>query len=194
MKKILIALVVMVGFAGTAMSQTKVGHVQSSVLYDTLEMSKTAATQYYEAEKALSIELQELEQGVAKAEEELNKIKGTPGASQTLISIKERNLNTKYGEYQKRGQSMQYELQLIKNELESPIFELIFKATSIVAEREKYDYILNESQVLFAGEDSDVTDLVLTELIRLEKEKMAEMEAAANGGGTTAGGGTPGAQ
>lgn len=189
MKKILIALVVMVGFAGTAISQTKIAHVKSQMLWDTLGLSQSAEKKMAEFQGMLSQEMANLEADLTKLYEEYQKIKATPGASQTLLAIKERNIQDKEAEYQKRQQSIQYEMQAYKSELESPIITMIRDAVAVVAKRDKYDYIMDVNDALFVNENRDITKIVLVELLRMEKEAIAKAKAANTANGATATGG-----
>lgn len=189
MKKILIALVVLVGFAGTAMSQTKVAHVKSQVLWDTLAMSKTAEGQMLEFQKALAQEIQDLEADLTKLYEDYQKIQNSTTSSQVLLQLKEKAIREKEAEYQQRQQSAQFEIQAYRAELEAPIEKLIRDAVSIVAKRDKYDYIMDVNSGLYVNPEKDVTNIVLVELLRLEKEEMAKANT-----GTGAAAGTGGAQ
>ncbi|MCR9172416.1 MAG: OmpH family outer membrane protein [bacterium] len=183
MKKILIALVVLVGFAGTAMSQTKVGHVKSQVLWDTLQMSKTAETQMIEFQKELAKEIQDLESDLQKLYEDYQKIQSSPTSSQVLLQLKEKAIREKEGEYQNRQQSAQYEIQAYRAELETPITEMIRKAVGVVAKRDKYDYIMDVNSAVFVNPEKDVTDTVMVELLKLEKEALAKATTNASGTG-----------
>ncbi|MDB2657347.1 OmpH family outer membrane protein [Crocinitomicaceae bacterium] len=183
MKKILIALVVLVGFAGTAMSQTKVGHVKSQVLWDTLTMSKTAETQMVDFQKALALELQDLEADLGKLYEDYQKIQNSPSTSQVLLQLKEKAIREKEAEYQNRQQSAQYEVQAYRAELETPITEIIREAVQMVAKRDKYDYVMDVNSGLYVNPDSDITNIVMTELLKLEKEEMAKATTKDEGTG-----------
>lgn len=180
MKKILIVLVVFVGFAGTAMSQTKVGHVKSQVLWDTLKLSKSAETQMVEFQGMLAQEIRDLETDITKLETEYQELQGKTGISPTLLSVKQRQIQTKYEEYQKRQQSAQYELQAFRVELEAPIEKLIRDAVEVVAKRDKYDYIMDVNSGLFVNPEKDLTEIVMKELLRLEKEQMASTPPPSN--------------
>jgi len=182
MKKILIALVVLVGFAGTAISQTKVAHVKSQVLWDTLQKSKDAEEQMLEFQNMLAAEIRDLEADITKLETNYQELQGK-GASVAMLSLKQRQIQSKYEEYQKRQQSAQFELQAYRVELETPISEMIREAVDMVAKREKYDYIMDINSAVFVNPDKDITDVVMVELLKLEKEEMAK--AGANGGGGT---------
>jgi outer membrane protein len=187
MKKILIALVVMVGFAGTAISQTKIVHVKSQMLWDTLSISASAESKMAEFQTMLGQEMADLEADLRKQYADFEKIQATPGTSQTLLAIRQGKIQDKEAEYQKRQQSIQYEMQAYKSELELPIIEMIRDAVAVVAKRDKYDYIMDVNDALFVNEDKDVTDVVLVELLKLEKDAIAK--AAATVDGAAAGGG-----
>lgn len=186
MKKILIALVVLVGFAGTVNAQTKIGHVKSQVLWDTLQGTKTAEAQMMEFQKALAQEMQDLETNLQKLYAEYQKIQSSPSSSQVLLQLKEKAIREKEAEYQQRQQSVQYEIQAYRAELEAPIEKLIRDAVAAVAKRDKYDYIMDVNSGLFVNPDKDLTDVVMVELLKLEKESLAK--AGANGAGTGNGG------
>ena len=51
MKKLILLLVALIVFGGTAMSQSKVAHVNTQVLWDTLPSAKVALKKYSNAEK-----------------------------------------------------------------------------------------------------------------------------------------------
>ena len=157
MKKILIVLIAMIGFAGTAMSQTKIGHVKSQMLWDTLEISAKAEKDMVEIQNMLAQEIGDLEAGLTTLYEEYQKLSGTAGVSNTLLTIKQRNIQAKEEEYQKRQQSIQFELQALKAELESPIIKLIRDAVAVVAKRDKYDYIMDVNDALFVPDLWDET-------------------------------------
>lgn len=174
MKKILIALVVLVGFAGTAAAQSKVAHVKSQVLWDTLSYSKTAEKQMLEFQQSLAAEIQELGADIQELYTQYEKIVNDPNASQVIRQVKEKQIQEKEQEYQNRQQSAQFEMQALRNELEAPIEKMIRDAVAVVAKRDKYDYIMDINSAVFVNPDNDVTDTVMTELLKLEKEEMAK--------------------
>lgn len=180
MKKLLIALIVLVGFAGTAAAQTKVAHVKSQLLFDTLPSGAVAAEKMQEFQKSLATELQDLQANLNKLYQEYQDEANKPEPSKVLLEIKQGNIQKKEVELQERQQSMQYEIQAFQAELEGPILNRIRKAVEIVAKREKYDYIMDVNSALFVNPANDVTDMVLVELLKLEKE------ATANAGSGTA--------
>ena len=188
MKKILIALVVLVGFAGTAAAQTKVGHVKSQMLWDTLQMSKTAEQEMRDFQGMLAEEIQGLEADLADLYTQYQDLQAK-GGSPTMLSVKQRQIESKEQEYQKRQQSAQFEMQAYRVELEAPIQGLIREAVELVAKREKYDYIMDVNSGLYVNPDNDVTDVVMMELLKLEQEALAKAAATNNSGD-----GTPGAQ
>ena len=100
--------------------------------------------------------------------------------------MKEKAIREKEAEYQNRQQSAQYEIQAYRAELETPITEMIREAVNVVAKRDKYDYIMDVNSAVFVNPDKDITDAVMVELLKLEKEEMAK--AGSNDGGTGDGG------
>ena len=173
MKKFLIVLVVLVGFAGTAMSQTKVGHVKSQVLWDTLQMSKSAETQLLDFQKSLQQEIQALGEEVQKLYLDYQKIMESPNTSTVIRQRQEQRIQEKEAELQKLQQNAQFELQAFRAELEGPIEKLIRDAVAVVAKRDKYDYIMDVNSGLYVNPEKDLTEVVMKELLKLEKEQMA---------------------
>jgi len=187
MKKLLIALIVLVGFAGSATAQSKLGHVKSQLLFDTLPSGAVAAKKMQEFQKSLATELQDLQANLNKLYQEYQDEASKPDPSKVILEIKQGNIQKKETEFQERQQGMQYEVQAFQAELEGPILDRIRKAVEIVAKREKYDYIMDVNSALFVNPNNDVTDLVLVELMKLEKEA-----TASSGSGTATNSTSPG--
>lgn len=139
MKKLGIALLLVVGFSGVSMAQSKIAHVNSQMLWDTLPSSELANTQMQEFQKGLATEMQDLEANIRKLYMEYQELAESASPSQVLLKLKQDKIQEKEQEYQKRQQSVQFEIQAFQSELEAPIIERIRKATQIVAERDKYD-------------------------------------------------------
>lgn len=174
MKKFLIALVVMVGFAGTSMGQSKIGHVNTQVLLDTLPSSEAAGKKLQEFQLALKQELQDLGANLQKLYAEYEEMSSAPDPSKVLLQLKEKAITEKETEYQQRQQSIQLEYQAFQAELQQPIFDRISKAVGIIAKREKYDYVMDITNALYVNPANDVTDIVAVELLKLEAEATAK--------------------
>lgn len=167
MKKLLLAFAVMFSL-GTVMAQTKVGHVDSQKLLDTLPSRKLAMDKLREFEENGIKELQEMEAdfnaALAKYERE------RPNMSPVIIKIEEEKLMKKQQNIQEREQALQQEMQIYGQELNKPILDRVQKAVEIVADRKKLSYVIDESVTLYFKGGIDITGEVIIELLRLDAE------------------------
>jgi outer membrane protein len=167
MKKLLLALAVMFS-VGTVMAQSKVAHVNSQKLLDTLPSRKIAITKLQEFEANGVKELQEMEAdfNAALAKYEADRPKMTP----VEIKIAEDKLMKKQTNIQEREQSLQQEMQLYSQELNKPILDRVQKSVEIVSDRKKLNYVIDESTTLYYKGGMDITSEVIIELLRLDAE------------------------
>lgn len=169
MKKLLLALAVMFSM-GTVMAQSKVAHVNSQKLLDTLQSRRDAMNQLKEFEANGVKELQEMEAdfnaALAKYE------KDRPNMSPTLIKFEEEKLMKKQQGIQDRETSLNQEMQIYSQELNKPILERVQKAVEIVSDRKKLNYVIDESVTLYFKGGTDITSEVIVELLRLDAEAM----------------------
>lgn len=155
---------------GTVMAQSKVAHVNSQKLLDTLQSRRDAMNQLKEFEANGVKELQEMEAdfnaALAKYE------KDRPNMSPTLIKFEEEKLMKKQQGIQDRETSLNQEMQIYSQELNKPILERVQKAVEIVSDRKKLNYVIDESVTLYFKGGTDITAEVIVELLRLDAEAM----------------------
>jgi len=165
MKKLLLAIVLVIS-AGSLMAQSKIAHVNSQQLLDTLSSRKLAIQKLQEFEKNGVAELQEMEtdlnEAIAKYERD------RPNMSPVIIKIEEEKLMKKQQALQDREQSLNAEMQAYSNELNQPILEMVQKAVSVVSERRKLNYVIDESVTLYFAGGTDITNEVIVELQKME--------------------------
>ncbi len=167
MKKLLLVIVLVVS-AGATFAQSKVAHVNSQHLLDTLPSRKEAIKKLQEFEKNGIAELQEMETDLNNAYAKYEKDR--PNMSPVIIKIEEEKLMKKQQALQEREQSLNMEMQAYSNELNQPILERVQKAVKIVADRKKLNYVIDESVTLYFEGGMDITDEVVIELMKLEAE------------------------
>ena len=172
MKKLVLALIVMFT-AGAAVAQSKVGHVDTQKLFDTMPSRKSVEADLAKFEKEGSDELQEmykdLQTAIAKFENE------KPNMAPVMIKIEEEKLARKEQAIQERNQSLQQELQIVSESLQLPLYQRIQEAVKIVAQRKKLNYVLNNQEfgmILYADGITDITNEVITELLILDAAAM----------------------
>lgn len=167
MKKLLLALAVMFSM-GAVMAQSKVAHVNSQKLLDTLPSRKVAMDKLKEFETNGIKELQEMEADFNTALQKYEKDR--PNLSPMLIKIEEEKLMKKQQNIQDREQSLNQEMQIYSQELNKPILERVQKAVEIVSDRKKLNYVIDESVTLYFKGGMDITGEVIIELLRLDAE------------------------
>ena len=166
MKNILIAITFILSVSSFA--QTKIGHVNSQELLDTLESRKLAIKQLDDFKLEGMKELQEMNKAFESAyiifqqkEKEYSPV---------IIKIEQDKLGRKQQELETRQQELEKGMQIYNEELNKPILDRITKAIEIVADRKKMSYIIDESATLYSKGGIDCTAEVMIELLRLDAE------------------------
>ena len=169
MRKLVLAFLVVLG-STAVMAQSKVGHVNSQKLLDTLPSRKAAIEKLKEFEMSGIKELQEMEAdfNAALAKYEQNRANMSP----VIQKIEEEKLMKKNQAIQEREQSLTQEMQIYSQELNKPILDRVQKSVELVAERKKLNYVIDESVTLYFKGGTDITQEVLVELLRMDAESM----------------------
>lgn len=168
MKNLLLALAIFAG-TGSLMAQTKIAHVNSQVLLDTMPSRAEAMRKLKEFEAAGYKELQEMEADLNNAIAVYEK--NRPSMSPVIIKIEEEKLMKKQQALQEREQSLGAEMQAYSQELNGPILEKVQKAVKIVADAKKINYVIDESITLYFDAGLDITQEVAAELLKLDPKK-----------------------
>ena len=166
MKNILIAISLII--SASSFAQTKIGHVNSQQLLDTLESRKQAI----KALDAFKVEGMKELQEMNKAFESAYIIfqQKEKDYSPVILKMEQEKLGRKQQELESRQQQLEKELQIYNEELNKPILDRITKAIEIVADRKKLSYIIDESATLYSKGGIDCTAEVMIELLRLDAE------------------------
>jgi outer membrane protein len=168
MRKLVVALLAIMTI-GAFSAQTKIAHVNSQQLLDSLPSRKAALKELQTISEAGEKELVEMETEFYKAYEkfETEKINMSP----IMIKFEQEKLQKKQQAIQQREQEIQQQLQIMSNELNGPILRRLQKAVDIVADRKKINYVIDESSTLYFKGGTDITQEVKVELLRLDKEE-----------------------
>jgi outer membrane protein len=164
MKKLVLVFAIFVSL--TSIAQTKVGHVNTQKLLDTLPSRKVAMQQIADFEQKGVAELKEMEA-------ELQKIYSKYMAEQATLTpvmkqYEEERIQKKQQAMQQREQELQQQMQLLGNELNAPILKRVQKAVDHVATAKKFNYVIDETSTLFFKGGTDLTNEVLVELLKLD--------------------------
>ena len=150
-----------------AMSQVKIGFVDTQRLLDTMPSRKVAIQQYQDHEKALRDELTVIGAELQKMYEDYEKKQGdmTP----VLRQHAEKKIMDKQRVVEERQQSMQEELQAYGEELNKPILAKVQKAIAVISERQKLSMVVDVTSTLYHAAEMNITNVVGVELMKLEK-------------------------
>lgn len=129
---------------------------QSAVVMQTLEAE-------FKDEKA---ELAQLEKDIKYFQEKKQR-------DGSLMSKKEKeeldkNIGTKYQEYQTKGKVFQQKTGVRQNEETTKIIALVRQAINSIADSEKYDLILEQKAVVFSKPKASITDKVVEKVSKLK--------------------------
>ncbi len=164
MKNVILGLFVVIGFSTFA--QTKIGHVDSQKLLDTLPSRDIAIAKLDSMKTAGMQELKMLDDDFQKAYQDY-------GIRQNAMSPAERQivegrLMQKQQMLEATQASLEEGLQIMSEELNKPILDRVQKAIDIVAERKKLNYVLDVSATMYSKGGIDITSEVIVELLLLD--------------------------
>jgi outer membrane protein len=168
MKKLLF-LVVTIMSLSSVMAQSKVAHVNSQKLLDTLPSRKAAMKTLGEFETSGVNELKEMEEDLQKAYTKYMAEKDK--LSPVMQQYEEERLQKKQYALQQREQELQTQIANLGQDLNTPILKRVQKAVDIVSERKKLNYVIDESVTLYFKGGMDITNEVMTELLRIDAEE-----------------------
>jgi len=164
MKNVLLGLFVAIGFSTFA--QTKIGHVDSQKLLDTLPSRKEAIKKLDSMKTSGMQELQLMDADFQKAYQDYmtNQASKSPAERQII----EGRLMQKQQMLEATQASLEEGLQIMSEELNKPILDRVQKAIDIVAERKKLNYVIDVSATMYSKGGIDITNEVVVELLLLD--------------------------
>ncbi|MDR0800922.1 OmpH family outer membrane protein [Fluviicola sp.] len=168
MKKILFALALTVCAITTSQAQTKIGHVKSQTLLDTMPSRKAAIKEIKEIEAAGLKELRDMDSAVQIAYKNYMDKRAT--YSQTVDQYEQQRIQRMQQALEDRQQQIDQQLQVMTQEMNNVILDRVKRAVNIVATTKKFNYIIDESTTLYSAGGIDVTNEVIVELLKLEDE------------------------
>ena len=164
MKKVLLGLFVAIGF--TTLAQTKIGHVDSQKLLDTLPSRKEAIRRLDSVKLAGMEDLKIMDADFQKAYQDYLPKQSTMSPAERQIV--EGRLMQKQQILEATQASLEEGLQLLSEELNKPILDRVQKSIDIVADRKKLNYVLDVSATMYSKGGIDITAEVITELLLLD--------------------------
>lgn len=167
MKKLLFILMLVIG-AGSIHAQTKIAHVNTQQLLDTMPSRKQAIKEIQAFQQEGVAELDEMEGQLRKLYQEYEAAAKVP-ESPLMLEMKAKKIQAKEQAYQERQATLEQDLQILQQRYNEPILKRVQESVKIVSERKKLNYVFDVTSTLFASGD-DITSEVMVELLKLEKE------------------------
>lgn len=168
-------LALMVLFSlGAVKAQSKIGHVDTQALLDTMPSRKIVESEIIKFEQEGYEELQVMYDDLQAALAKYQNDKANMNVMK--MQIEEEKLAKKEQAIQVRSQELEDQLRRYSESLQQPMYERIKKAVKIVAERKKLNYVLNNQEfvlLLYADEVANITDEVIVELLILEASEQS---------------------
>ncbi len=168
MKNLLLLVTIFVSLS--VFSQSKIGHVNSQKLLDTMQTRKIAMKKLDDFRAEGIKELQEMQKAfeTAYAKFEANRENMSP----VLLKMEQDKLMKKQQDIEARQGELEQGLQVYNEELNKPILDRIQKAIEIVADRKKLSYVIDESAALYFKGGIDCTAEAVIEVLRLDAEAL----------------------
>ena len=168
MKNLLLLVTIFVSLS--VFGQSKIGHVNSQKLLDTMQSRKIAIKKLDDFRSEGIKELQEMQKAFEVA---YSKFEATSkDMSPVLLKMEQDKLMKKQQDIEARQGELEQGLQVYNEELNKPILDRIQKAIEIVADRKKLSYVIDESATLYFKGGIDCTAEAAIEVLRLDAEAL----------------------
>jgi outer membrane protein len=168
MKKIVLILSVVCSFSLNA--QSKMAHVDSQRLLDSLPSYNKAEQELQKFQEDGLNDLAALEKQLSEAYQKLDAMKDklTP----TMMKIEQEKVMALDQRYQQTQNMLKQQLQALQGDYMQPILNRLQTAIETVAVRKKIDYVLDVTNLLYSKTGVDITAEVKVELSKLDAEAM----------------------
>jgi len=109
---------------------------------------------------------------IAQLEQDIKYFQEKKKRDSSLMTDKEKEeldkqIATKYQEYQIKGKEFQQKTQVRQNEETSKIIALVRQAIDNIAAKDKFDMVVEQKAVVFSKPDSSITDKVVEQVSKL---------------------------
>ena len=166
MKNLLLLVTIFVSLS--VFGQTKIGHVDSQKLLDTMQSRKIAMQKLDDFRAEGIKELQEMQKAFETAYVKFEQT--SKDMSPVLLKMEQDKLMKKQQDIEARQGELEQGLQVYNEELNKPILDRIQKAIEIVADRKKLSYVIDETAALYFKGGIDCTAEAIIEVLKLDAE------------------------
>lgn len=182
MKKILMVVAVICLIASSALAAGgKIAYVDTQTVFDKTKLGKkyqAVVREYYESrKKILDIDADEIQ----KLQEDYNKQKQAKMLNDKAQKEKEETISRKINDFEKKRTEFTGEISKKNEELSNEFNQQMVTVLKEIAKKEKVSLVLNKTinimskaevpSVLYADEDTDLTDKLIAELDKKEEVK-----------------------
>ena len=171
MKKLFFALALAIISISGAVAQSKVGHVNSQKVLDTIPSRQAAMKEIEQLQNMGIRELTELDSALNVKLTIYEQQKNT--WAELARKNYENQLRDLQGRISTREQQIDRDIQIAGNEANRKALEQVKTAVATVSKLKKLNYVIDESVLLYYTDGIDITNEVITEVIRLDKAAAA---------------------
>ncbi|MGV3611427.1 MAG: OmpH family outer membrane protein [Fluviicola sp.] len=150
---------------GTALAQSKIGHVNTKTVLDTIPSRKKALIEIQEISKKSEAELLGQDSLLQKAYTDYVNKKNTQ--SQTVNQYEENRIQKMQQDLQAREQELNANIQKMSMALNENTYKIVKEAVKTIANKKGLQYVIDQETALFAG-GTDITSEVILEVLRLD--------------------------
>lgn len=165
-KQLTIFLILFICSVGnTVFAQTKIAHVNTKTVLDTIPSRKKGLQEIREITKQSEAELIELDKQIQKVYTDyMNK---NSDQSQTVNQYEENRLRKMQQDLQSREQELNDDLQKMSMALNEKTYSIVVDAVKTIATKKGFQYVIDQETALFSG-GTDITNEVITEVLKLD--------------------------
>ena len=168
MKKLFFALALAIISVSGSFAQSKVGHVNSQKVLDTIPSRRAAIAEIGQVEQMGIKELTEMDSTLNAKVQFYEAHKGE--WSELVRKNQENQLRDLQARIQAREQAIDRDLQIASAEVNKKSLEKVKAAVNTVSKLKKLNYVIDESVLLFYADGIDITNEVITEVLKLDKQ------------------------
>ncbi len=166
MKKLFFALALAIVSITSAVAQTKMGHVDSQKVLDTIPSRRAAIAEIGIIEQNGVKELTGMDSTLNAMVEYYQK---HPEWSQLVKQSYENQMRELQGRISSREQSIDRELQAYSADVNKKSLETVKTAVGNVSKLRKLTYVIDKSVLLYSDGGEDITADVINEVLKLDK-------------------------
>lgn len=170
MKKLFFALVIALTAATGVQAQSKVAHVNSQKLLDTLPSHKKGVEEIGFFQKKGIEELTEMDAAVKKLYDEYTKLPA--GSSPTIVQYSQDRVTKAQQALEMRQAELEQQIQRMTEEMNIRTLASVKEAIDVIAKKKGLNYVIDEAGALFVN-GTDITNEVIVELLKIDARKSA---------------------